>query len=774
MNARSLRLVPVAVAAWLAAAVTTTLPEAAPAVALACWACVVAALAIVALESRSGRRVPSPLRLIAPAAVVIVLTLLVGAAAASHTALAQPQRAAAAELPVSGGRALEVTAVMTGKAERWSSGVVVFDAIASEVRIGDERHGVHADVQVRADEAPTALSVGATVVVAGTARPADAGERAVLIISAGRPPEIITEPGGVLAVAAALRSSLVTSLTGLPQPGAGLVPGLAVGDTSGVGAELDAAMKASSLSHLTAVSGANCAIVVGLAFGLAAAAGAGRRLRVALALSALAGFVVLVTPEPSVVRAGVMASVAMLGVLFGRPGAGISVLSLSVAMLLISDPWLATSLGFALSVAATASLLLFARPIAEGLARRLPRALALALAVPLAAQLACGPLLVLIEPTVPVYGVVANLLAAPAAPVATIIGLAACLAAPVPWVQLGLSAIAWAPASWIAGTARTFADLPGAAVPWLDGPTGLITLAIVGIAIGVVAAGRGGRRARAVAGTLIAVVVGVAAGNSALGGIAGRFTLPAAWSVLACDVGQGDAVLLRSAGRTALIDTGPDPMALERCLDLAGVGRLDLLVLTHFDLDHVGGAAAVRGRVATVVHGPVTSASDTAVLATLGAEATHEAWGGQRGTLGDAAWRVLWPPRDSRAFPSGNDASVVVEFSGGSVPHSVFLGDLSASPQRALAAAGDLRPPYALVKVAHHGSADQDAALYRLLAPSIALVTVGDNDYGHPRDEAISLATATGARLARTDRDGVVALTVSDAGVQIWRERAGE
>ena len=336
--------------------------------------------------------------------------------------------------------------------------------------------------------------------------------------------------------------------------------------------ELDAAMKESSLSHLTAVSGANCAIVVGLAFGAVAAVGGSRRARVAGGVVALIGFVLLVTPEPSVVRAAAMALIAMLGVLLGRTGAGIAVLCLAVTVLLVADPWLSGSLGFALSAVATGSLLLWARPLATGLARRMPRAMALALSVPLAAQLACGPLLVIITPTVPLYGVIANLLAAPAAPIATIVGLAACLTAPLPWVQSGLTAIAWLPAAWIAGTAQTVSSLPGDQVPWLEGWTGVAALAAVSVAIGAVIvvprlrrAGRAStpQRVRAAAVLLLAVVAGVLAGGAALASVAGRWTLPAEWSILACDVGQGDAVLLRSAGAVALIDTGPDPEPLD-------------------------------------------------------------------------------------------------------------------------------------------------------------------------------------------------------------------
>jgi competence protein ComEC len=556
------------------------------------------------------------------------------------------------------------------------------------------------------------------------------------------------------------------------------VPGLAVGDTSVVDPQLDAQMKQSSLSHLTAVSGANCALVVGLAFLAAALAGARRGLRVAAGLGALAGFVLLVTPEPSVLRAATMAAIAMLGLLLGRPAAGMAILSLAVTVLLVADPWLAGSLGFALSTVATASLLLFARPLARGLSRVLPRSLAYALSVPLAAQLACGPLLVLITPVVPVYGVIANLLAGPAAPLATIAGLAACLAAPVPAVQAGLAALAWVPASWIAGTAETITAVPGDLVPWVEGWPGVAALALVGVAIGILIAvaphGRG--RARALRGAsllLVAGVAGVSCGGAALGSVAGRWTLPTSWSVIACDVGQGDAVLLRSQGVVMLVDTGPAPEPLAACLDRVGIAHVDLLVLTHFDLDHIGGAAAVSGRVGTVLHGPPYGPAG-GVLTDFerGGARIVDAHTGLRGTLGDATWRVIWPISGSPAFAPGNDESVVVDVRGGGIPATLLLGDLSASPQRAIAASGGLHPPYAIVKVAHHGSADQDAGLYETAGPTLALVTVGaGNDYGHPRAETLSMLEDLGVHTFRTDQQGLLAVTTVDGGVQVWRDR---
>ncbi|MET0736419.1 MAG: ComEC/Rec2 family competence protein, partial [Microbacterium sp.] len=720
---------------------------------------------------------------------VCVLVLAAGAAAASSVAIAQPARTEVAALALTGGRAIEVQATVVGKVERRSDGMLAFDALATVIATGGSEEPVRVEIVIRVDpadvEAPEsdgvarALDVGASVLARGTAVPGRPGDRAVLTIRASRGVTVLHAPEGLLASSARLRQGLVAAAAGLPDPGAGLVPGLAVGDTWAVAPELDAAMKESSLSHLTAVSGANCALVVGLAFGAAAALGAGRRLRVLVGVAALAGFVLLVTPEPSVIRAATMAAIAMVGLLLGRPGVGMSLLCLAVSVLLVLDPWLAGSLGFALSATATASLLLFARPLALGLSRHLPRELSLALAVPLAAQLACGPLLVLIAPAVPVYGVIANLLAAPAAPLATVIGLAACLAAPLPLLQDGLSAIAWLPASWIAATAQTMTELPGDLVPWLEDWPGAVALTVVGVAVGVLVAVRPSaiRRTRIVrigSAVVVALVAGILAGNGLLGSVAGRLTVPSDWSIAACDVGQGDAVLLRSAEAVALIDTGPEPAPLEACLARLGITHIDLLVLSHFDLDHVGGVAAVTGRVSTVLHGPATSAGDRDLVAALedGGARAIDAHAGLEGTLGDARWRVLWPRAESRAFPEGNDASVVLDVRGGGIPSILLLGDLSASPQRALEASDALKAPYAVVKVAHHGSADQDAALYALAEPSVALVTVGaDNDYGHPRAETLAIVESLGAAIARTDLDGLITLSSTQDAVSIWRDR---
>ncbi|WP_332257615.1 ComEC/Rec2 family competence protein [Microbacterium sp. 1.5R] len=477
-----------------------------------------------------------------------------------------------------------------------------------------------------------------------------------------------------------------------------------------------------------------------------------------------------------VVRAAVMAGVAMLSLLLGRPSAGAGMLALSASGILIADPWLASTAGFALSVSASGALILLSPSLTRGLARFMPQPLALAIAVPTSAQLVCGPVIALFAEQQSLVGLVANLLAAPAAPIATVIGLLACLAAPVGVLADLLAASAWLPAAWIAQTASITARLPFAQIAMVPGIASAVLVSVVSAAIGVILAD--GYRAvpvvRGVAAAVLAVALGLGGAHVVLNGPLASATTPDEWSVAACDVGQGDALVVRSKGAIALIDTGPEPEPLASCLRELGVERVDLLVLTHFDLDHIGGVEAVQGRVGAVLHGPPGESGDERMLQHLadGGATVGQAAAGMRGDLGAASWQVLWPQRGSEAFPPGNDQSVVLEIGGGGVPRSLFLGDLSGEAQRMLERTAHLRGGYAVVKVAHHGSADQDFPLYQDLHPSVALFSAGvDNDYGHPRAETLASLEAAGARVLRTDQQGRLLVGLAGDELQLWAEK---
>jgi competence protein ComEC len=323
-------------------------------------------------------------------------------------------------------------------------------------------------------EIGTSLRISGSLIATA---PSDEVSYLVFARGAGREAE---PPPWYLSWANGLRAGLASAARSLPGDGGQLLPGLAIGDTVAVSPALSAAMKTSSLSHLTAVSGANCAVVIGLILLVGKAIGLGRGLRIAAAFAVLVGFVVLVTPQPSVLRSAIMAALVLGALAGGRPVNGLPVVGVTVIAMLAFDPWLAIDFGFALSVLATAGLMALTAPVARRLERFLPRWLALLVAVPLAAQLACQPVLILLNPSLPLYGVLANSLAEPASPVATVLGLLACVILPfIPAAGQVLAAIAWLPSAWIAAVATFFAGLPGARLPWPGGFVGALVLAVI-------------------------------------------------------------------------------------------------------------------------------------------------------------------------------------------------------------------------------------------------------------------------------------------------------
>ncbi|RFA14312.1 hypothetical protein B7R21_06950 [Subtercola boreus] len=720
-----------------------------------------------------------------------------------------------------------------------------FTATASSVRSGSTVLQTQMPVLVFVQAAPGAPApeIGEQLETSGTLKPTDAGESVVALLYTDRAPLFAEPAPWYLGWANGLRASFRQSAAGLPGDGGELVPGLAIGDVSLVSDDLDSQMTASGLSHLTAVSGANCAIVVAAIMLLGGLLGLSRRGRIVFSLAVMTAFVVLVTPSSSVLRAAVMATIVLITLASGRPPKGLPALGLATIILLACDPWLARNYGLALSVLATAGLLVLARPLSARLSKWMPATVSLIIAVPLAAQLACQPVLLLLTPTISTYSVAANLLAEPAAPVATVLGLISCIVAAVipPLAPVG-AWLTWVPASWIAGVARFFATAPGSSLPWPPGSAGILLVLVASAAALILllvppgsersAPGKSGdldtdpdcrdsrgqrgqrgqrgrrdrrrrcsprgqraphgglrryairhprRAVRFSAGAVLLLTVAGYLGSTLSSTLLPAQSWPPDWQIAACDIGQGDAVVIRSAqpgqpDRFALVDVGPDPALLTVCLDELDITELDLLVLTHYDLDHVGGLSAVVGRVSTVLMGPAADAGDERMAATLTAAGAdvRQARRGDSGMLGDIGWKVLWPQVDT--LLRGNDASVTVQFSG--QIDSIFLGDLGEDSQRLLAHTsaltglpGDALPDEDVVKVAHHGSADQSESLYQALRAEVGLVSVGaGNRYGHPTDRLLGILTRAGTAAYRTDLLGMIVLAPCPEGIIVWSE----
>ena len=794
------RLAIPALVGWLAAVVLIGIPGIATAVALAAVVVVALALAIGSARRRAGRGFSA-----VAASIPSLIAVVVVAAAVALAAPARVPVAVAGALAEGSAVSVIVELQQTvnppttrassgSRSPTWGASADALIFVVGTHRAGGaapatspaptvaSSSSVRVPVRVLGIEASERLPLGTRLEGRVRLIALDAGDNRVALVRPLTPLTVVSSPAPLIAGADRLRAGFLELMQPFAGDGGDLLPGLAIGDTTAVSDDLDRAMKASALSHLTAVSGANCAIVVGLVLVVGAFARWPRPVRVGVALAVLAGFVVLVTPEPSVVRASVMAAVVLFALASGRPSRGLPVLGIAVVGIIVLDPWIAREYGFVLSVLATAALLVLAAPLATLLSRVLPAPLALAIAVPLAAQIACQPVLILLAPEVPLVGVIANVLAAPAAPVATIVGMIACLLAPiVPPLAIVVAGLAWLPSAWIAGVARVTSELPGALLPWPGGPAGALLLGAL-IAAALVAAGipaRLGtvllrrRLARGLAAALV-VILASTAGVAAVRGL----SRPSAWSIAQCDVGQGDAVLVRDAEQVALIDTGADEELLTDCLDTLNIDHIDVLVLTHFDLDHVGAVDVVIGRVDRVIVGPTGRPQDDAVVEALlaGGANVDVVSAGAEGMLGACSWRVLWPA-NHRGVDPGNDASLVLEWRGTgpepSCPSMLALGDLGEQTQRMLA--GAARPslrPVEVVKVSHHGSADQHLELYRALAAPVALIGVGaDNGYGHPAATILDELTALGTTIGRSDAHGLVLIERDENGLRVWRER---
>ena len=643
---------------------------------------------------------------------------------------------------------------------------------------------VRARLLVFADQRWAALRWGQQVRLRGRLGPSPTADDVVATLTARGPPEVTRAASGLDRRVEGVRAGLRRAVTPLPVDARGLLPGLVDGDTSQQPEDLAEAMRTTGLTHLSAVSGTNVSIVCAMALALARGVGLGRRTRLVAAGVMLAGFVALARPEPSVLRAAVMGAIGLLAVGTSRRRAAVPALSAAVVVLLVLDPWLARSFGFALSVVATLGILLFASRWARAWSRRLPgplaRPLATALAVPVAAQVTCTPLLVLLSGQISLVAVPANLLAEPCVAPATVLGVAAAVASPVsPGVAGLLARVGGLPCQAIGWIARSLAQVPGGQLPWPSAAPAAVLLSVLlaaGVFLGPVLARR--RRPLLLSAAALTLLVVLAVARPSLLPRPGSGAWPpTGWVLVVCDVGQGDALVLSTGpGRAVLVDAGPDPDAVDDCLRDLGIRRLDSVVLTHFHADHVDGlAGALRGRrvgqvVVTIVDDPPAQARQVRALARGAGVAVRTVVDGESWRDGPLSWQVLWPGRVVHDGSVPNNASIVLRANTGGLS-LLLLGDVEPAAARAVAVRARQvpgGPQVDVLKVAHHGSGQQDAGLLADARPRLALVSVGEgNDYGHPAPSLLRRLAEQGTAVARTDRQGDLAVVAHDGGLAL-------
>jgi competence protein ComEC len=550
-----------------------------------------------------------------------------------------------------------------------------------------------------------------------------------------------------------------------------LLQALVIGDERGISDRVKEDFRASGLSHLTAVSGANLAMVLGgLAF-LLALLRVPRRWSVILGLVVVVVFTVITRWEPSVLRAAVMASVALAAFLLGRLSSPAHALILAFMSLLAVDPMMLWSAGFQLSFAATAGILWLRPPLIARLGT-LPKVVAEPVAIGIAAQVAVFPLVALHFGRISVAAVTANLAAfALVAPI-TILGLAGGVASvfsPVlGWPFMKAAGVLVSVLQWLA---KTFGRSGAAQISVPNFKLSEAVAAYLVIAAVWLLLSRRTRWARWPAAAGGVVLVGAtlvpAMGSSP----------PAGLRVTFFDVGEGDAALVESpAGARILVDGGRDPELIADTLKRRGFERVDLVVASHLHADHVVGLQAVLRRleVGLALHPGVRAP----LLATLTAEHPVEAAvDGETIRLGDVTVDVLAPTPDLREAaalsvteqagaegPGLNDASVVlrVNWAGQCV---LFTGDLEDAGQQDLLDRHLDRVDCTVLKAPHHGSGRLVPEFVHQVDPEWVAVSVGRNTYGHPSAKALTIFEEAGAVVLRTDRLDDVILEINSEGL---------
>lgn len=573
-------------------------------------------------------------------------------------------------------------------------------------------------------------ATGSTLTLSGELTARVFRVRDELVAGVLRVDEVVAERAStnpIVRIGNSIRGRVISVYDG-SSPTDGLVRGLLIGDTDQLAASDEEDLRRAGLAHYIAVSGSNVALFLLAWWFLTAPISVRRVPRVVGGIIALTVFAVVTRWEPSVIRASVMAAVPLVGALLGIPFDPWMALGVAVTLLLLVSGHLAFSVGFQLSVAATAGVLIGVVAASQ----RRPRWFFIPLFVTVAAQIAVAPIILAVFGTIPLMAPVANLIVAPIVMITTALGAVAVVVPLVkPLVTLGGSAILG-----VAGIAAS-------------GPQLGIVAAVGAVLVGVSVVGRR-TRPIGLAATALMLMWAMAA--------------PSAWptvpTMVVLDIGQGDAILLQDpSGEVVLIDGGADPRELDRALRRNGVTHLSLVVVTHGDQDHAGGvvellASGRADRLWIPEFAPRGTFLDDAIRAAhSGGVQVRSVGEGDRFTTESIRIDILGP---RRRYAGENDGSIVLWIGAG---RTAFVGgDVGAVAQREL-------PPVRadVLVVPHHGSGATDLAWLERTAGGVAVLSYGVNRYGHPNPEVVATLTEAGVEVRHTHLEGDIVIPLTAA-----------
>jgi len=590
------------------------------------------------------------------------------------------------------------------------------------------------------------------------------------VVLSGDGYRVVGRRGGLGGIADSLREFVARGLApGVTGERRAVIAGIILGEDEGIEQGLRDRFRASGLYHLLAVSGQNVAYVVAGALLLAWLLGIPRLAGEVAALLAVAGYVSAVGWQPSVVRAGVAGGLASLAWLCGRARDRWYFLLVGAAVLLAWNPYSLLEAGFQLSFAAVAAIFVVVPRLQSWLeGYPVPSRLAPVLAVSGACGAVTAPILMTHFGQVPLYSIPSNALAAPV--VAPLLGLGLACAALDPVLPTVAAALAWVNgwfAAYLAAVARLFGGLPHAQVASWKALAALVAASGLVVLFVRLPPPRG-RRGALLAAVLAVVLVGwhLRADHALPPPVGLRITF--------LDVGQGDGALIQVPQGAVLVDEGAPEADMAAQLRSLGVRRLTAMVLTHPQRDHVGGAAHVLDEL------PVGFLLDPGIPAASAdeREAREAARGkgvrivlaraGETFRLGRLRLRVLWPDGPGEPGEDPNEHAIVLLVSYGEID-ALLTADAESNVTLPLRP-----PPIELLKVAHHGSADEGlASLLNLLRPRVAVISVGaHNDYGHPAPSSLAiLERFPGLSLYRTDEDGRVTIESDGERFSVRTER---